>query len=138
MRISPRDHLVYKLLAEKADNGEPCPNNTQIAMYIGALRLATASDTIKSLERSGLIKTLRSHRQRTIIICATGHQTAPSEIGVSSSAAEASSGQVAEEAAAADGSRRLLVACLRYGKRNDSDLGMGYQNFMAAYDQHVS
>jgi len=46
--------------------------------------------------------------------------------------------QPEDDVMAETGSKSLLLALLRYGKRNDSDLGMGYEAFMAAYAQHVA
>lgn len=72
--MTPKEQIVYDMLANAAERGDPCPNNCLLATAVGTTP-AGASAYVNKLEARGLIQVHRSRRARVVVICDTGQRT---------------------------------------------------------------
>jgi hypothetical protein len=75
-----RPQTVLEVLAEAAENGDPCPSNHQISLIMGRLDQDLICREVVKLRNAGLIsiKKTGSH-SRAITIVATGKSTKPTK-----------------------------------------------------------
>jgi hypothetical protein len=76
-QLTPAEAIVYRMIYDAAEAGEPCPMNIDIEIAIGANSSSMGPVTVKRLERKGLIEVSRYYRARIVRIVATGKETAP-------------------------------------------------------------
>ena len=68
--------VVYRMLAEAANDGSPAPTNAILREQVGLRSVSTVSDLVAALEDRGMIRVDRSADARVIHIIATGKATA--------------------------------------------------------------
>lgn len=76
--LTQAEMLAYDMLYQAAENHEPCPLNIDIEVALGFNSTSMGPKMIRKLEEKGLIVVQRFQKYRTVLIVATGRQTAPS------------------------------------------------------------
>lgn len=74
--MNPKERIIYDMLVNAAEHGDPCPANTLLAVAIGASSVSGPVKYIHGLTDKGLIQVKRSQRTRVVTITATGKSTA--------------------------------------------------------------
>ena len=74
--LSSSERIAYDLICAAAEAGEPCPNNIDIEVTIGAESTSMGPWIVRRLELKGLIFVKRYQRFREVKIMATGKWTA--------------------------------------------------------------
>jgi hypothetical protein len=70
--MSPSDQIIYKALSDAADAGAPCPNNFTLAVIAGYSGPQSAVNSIRRLQRAGLVASKKTPTGREVIITLTG------------------------------------------------------------------
>lgn len=74
--LSPAEQVVYQMIYEAAENGQPCPVNIDFEIAAGFESSSMGSVTVARLEAKGLIKVERFQKFREVEVIATGKRTA--------------------------------------------------------------
>lgn len=70
------ESVVFNMLNQAAERGDPCPSNDLICVALDASSPSRGSEVLHRLERKGLIKVERGTMSRVVTIVATGKRTA--------------------------------------------------------------
>jgi DNA-binding MarR family transcriptional regulator len=74
--MTPALASLYRILCEKADAGEPCPTNVELAHAMGMDSSGSASGAMLRLEKLGHITVERGQNFRRVTITETGQSLA--------------------------------------------------------------
>lgn len=70
------EQITLGMIAEAANNNEPCPSNLDIEMKLGCNSTSVAPTVVRMLEEKGYIRVTRYQRAREVEIVSTGMKTA--------------------------------------------------------------
>jgi len=71
-----RRSIIFAMIENAAERGEPCPTNAVLATAIGASSMSGPVKFVNQLIEDGAIRVERSQRARVVTIVATGKTTA--------------------------------------------------------------
>lgn len=74
--MTPKEQIIYDMLAKAAERGDQCPSNAVLAVAIGANSISGPVRYVNDLAAKGIIRVERSQRFRIVTIVATGKSTA--------------------------------------------------------------
>lgn len=67
MTLSPREQIIYHLIREAAEKGEPCPDNLTLAMAADLASISGPARALKKMEAQGLLTVQRGINWRIAI-----------------------------------------------------------------------
>jgi len=72
--VTPKEQIIYEMLANAAERGDPCPTNCLLAAAADSTP-SGVSAYVSKLEAKGLIKVQRYRMSRVVLITDTGKST---------------------------------------------------------------
>lgn len=73
--MTPKEQIIYDMLLNAAEHGDPCPSNAVLATAIGANSMSGPVRYVNDLVAKGYIRVARAQRSRIVTITATGKST---------------------------------------------------------------